>query len=66
MTAAVVPRVAAAAGDADEMAPGQGEAHAHALRRHERLVAELMRAGLGEEQARAQISRLEAGEVWGG
>ncbi|WP_168928757.1 hypothetical protein [Sinomonas albida] len=32
----------------------------------ERLLASLMKAGLSEQQARAQIARLSAGDVWGG
>ncbi|NUP75486.1 MAG: hypothetical protein HOQ07_12675 [Sinomonas sp.] len=32
----------------------------------ERLLRSLMKAGLSEQQARAQIARLSAGDVWGG
>ncbi|MDQ0260727.1 hypothetical protein [Sinomonas atrocyanea] len=37
-----------------------------AVRRREQTLEELRRAGLDMEQALAQISRLEAGDVWSG
>ncbi|KHL03490.1 hypothetical protein [Sinomonas humi] len=36
------------------------------LRLWEHLVADLRKAGLGDEHARAEAARLLAGDVWGG
>lgn len=36
------------------------------LRQWEHLVSDLRKAGLADEQARAEATRLLAGDVWGG
>ncbi|WP_334172161.1 hypothetical protein [Sinomonas sp.] len=36
------------------------------LRQWEHLVSDLRKAGLADEQARAEAARLLAGDVWGG
>jgi hypothetical protein len=38
----------------------------HVVRRKEQILRDLVRAGLDREQALAQLSRLEAGDVWSG
>ena len=42
------------------------QADAETLRLQERMLRSLMSAGLSEQQARAQLARLAAGDVWGG
>lgn len=38
----------------------------YAHRRQEQRLDDLIRAGLSEEQALAQLARLEAGDLWSG
>ena len=59
--------VRASAGAAPQIpAQQRGPVDPHAVRRQEQIMDALLRAGLDEEQALAQIQRLEAGDIWSG
>ncbi|WP_138445366.1 hypothetical protein [Sinomonas susongensis] len=58
------PRAAAERGRLRVLRPERHELSS--LRQWEHLVADLRKAGLADEHARAEAARLLAGDVWGG
>ncbi|AMM30726.1 hypothetical protein SA2016_0021 [Sinomonas atrocyanea] len=53
-------------GDLPPLPPQADPTDLYTPRRREQMLDDLIRAGLGEEQALAQLARLEAGDLWSG